>query len=175
MGIRQLYREIIRKGYNKQRRDRLHNPNVTVFSSNCVGGVICHDLGLRFNSPTVNLFMNPADYLRFLGNISHYLAADLKQVYEDGSYPVGMLDDVRIDFVHYASFYEAAACWKRRCERVDLTHCCAIMVDRDGCTPAHAVEFSKLPFESKVFLTASASDLPCAISNRNWFEPNGQT
>lgn len=173
MSFRYQGREILRSTFNKRRRDRLQYPSVSVFSSNCVGGIICHDLGLRFDSPTVNLFMYPADYLRFLSDLPHYLSVELKQVHEDGAYPIGMLDDVRIDFVHYGSFQEASTAWKRRCARVNLNRCCAIMVDRDGCTKEQAIAFSELPFESKAFLTAATSDLPCAVSHGCWLEPGG--
>ena len=66
--IRVRVREARREKLLADQVRRLKNSGVTVFSSNCVGAVACHDLGMRFNSPTVNLFMKPADYLRFLGN-----------------------------------------------------------------------------------------------------------
>lgn len=174
MGIRQHVRNHFRKKHNICARELLTNLDATVFSSNCVGGVISHDLDLRFNSPTINLFMYPADYLRFLGNLPYYLSLEPKQIDVDSPYPVGMLDDVRVDFVHYSCFLDAFSAWERRCERVDLTNCCAIMVDRDGCTYDQAVPFSNLPFECKAFLTAAPLDLSCAVSNPDWLEPNGQ-
>ena len=50
-------------------------PHPTVFASNCNGGVMTHDLGLQFKSPTVNLFIRPKEYVKFLGNLRHYLYA----------------------------------------------------------------------------------------------------
>ena len=46
-----------------KQRQRLKNTNFSVISSNCNGAVMCHDLGIQFNSPTVNLSMNAEDYL----------------------------------------------------------------------------------------------------------------
>ena len=39
----------------------LANPNPTVFASNCNSGVLTHDLGLQFKSPTANLFIRPKE------------------------------------------------------------------------------------------------------------------
>lgn len=37
-----------------------------VISSNCVGGCMLSDQGVRFNSPFVNLFVNAKDFLKYL-------------------------------------------------------------------------------------------------------------
>lgn len=71
MGSR--FRQFMRKGINKRGRVRLTNLNPTVFASNCNGGVIVHDLGLQFRSPSVNLFIRPQEYVKFLSDLSHYL------------------------------------------------------------------------------------------------------
>lgn len=41
---------------NRANRNRLINQDFSLLCNNCNGGVICHDLGLQFRSPTVNLF-----------------------------------------------------------------------------------------------------------------------
>lgn len=63
------FKQFMRKGLDKRNRARLTNPNPTVFASNCNGGVMTHDLGLQFRSPTVNLYIRPKEYVRFLGNL----------------------------------------------------------------------------------------------------------
>lgn len=45
-----------------------------------VWGVILHELGERFNSPTVNLFFKAEDYLKFLENLDYYLKQALVEV-----------------------------------------------------------------------------------------------
>lgn len=70
-------RKSARASVIRSSRERLVNTSVTVFSSNCVDAVVCHDFGMRFNSPMVNLFMMPDDYLRFLNNLKYYLALDV--------------------------------------------------------------------------------------------------
>lgn len=153
--FKKLIRERARASVLRSSRERLVNTSVTVFSSNCVGAVVCHDFGMRFNSPMVNLFMMPDDYLRFLNNLKYYLSLDVIDggTSEWGGYPVGLLGDVKLHFVHYPSFEVARQKWIARVKRVDLNNCCAIMIDRDGCTPKMAKSFDALPFERKVFLT----------------------
>lgn len=64
---------LLRRSIDAKNRSRLINTEPTVFASNCNGGVMLHDLGLQFRSPTVNLYIRPKDYIRFLQNLDHYL------------------------------------------------------------------------------------------------------
>lgn len=171
MGIRQTYRNLARKKRLEQCRLRLTNHEVTILSSNCVGGVIYHDLGLRFMSPTINLFMRPTDFVRFLSDVPHYLNCGLQEIATNETYPCGDLDGLRLDFVHYGSFAEAKAKWDERSSRVNLNNCCAIMVDRDGCTREDAMAFDSLPIDQKAFLSARHMDgIRCEIVNPEWIE-----
>ena len=43
----------------------LKNKDFTIISHNCVGGVIYHDLGLKFNTPTINLFFMAKDFIKY--------------------------------------------------------------------------------------------------------------
>ena len=63
----------LRRSIDAKNRSRLNNTEPTVFASNCNGGVMLHDLGLQFRSPTVNLYIRPKDYVRLLQNLDHYL------------------------------------------------------------------------------------------------------
>ena len=62
--IKQKYRKILRGRIDKKNRSLLKNRDITIISANCVGGVIYHDLGLAFNSPTINLFFSASDYVK---------------------------------------------------------------------------------------------------------------
>lgn len=55
--------------YRKRLVRRLTNLAPSILSLDCVGGVMAHDLRLRFNSPTVNLFSNPAGILSTMWRI----------------------------------------------------------------------------------------------------------
>ncbi|MBQ8261292.1 MAG: DUF1919 domain-containing protein [Lachnospiraceae bacterium] len=147
-------KKMLRDMYNNANRKRLKNTNISLIASNCNGCLILHDLGLKFNSPFVNLWMKPTDYVRFLSNIHHYLSCDLFFVDEpDISYPVGVLDDVRIYFQHYKTSQDAKEKWLERSKRIDFENLFILFNDRDGCTYQNLVDFDALPYKNKVVFT----------------------
>ena len=62
-----LSENFFRPYIEKKMRRLLHNKDATIFSCNCTGGVMLHDLGLKFNTPTVNFFFHADDYLKLIG------------------------------------------------------------------------------------------------------------
>ena len=80
--------------------------NITLLCNNCSGGVIFHELGLKFMSPTINLWMKPKDFIKYCSNLKHYSQCKLKfldsSLYLPRSekYPVACLDDIIIYFQH---------------------------------------------------------------------------
>ena len=82
-------------------RKNLKNRDVSIISQNCLGGVVSHDLNLRFLSPTINLYMNSDDFLTFVENIKLFKEAKLEFIKSNYKYPVGILrvDDFYITFI----------------------------------------------------------------------------
>ena len=143
-----------RKFINKRNRQRLKNDTFSLFSSNCNGCCICHDLGLQFRSPFVNLSLDAEDYIRFLKDPRNYLDAQLEFVPDtDKGYPVGRLKDISLYFVHYHSPQEASEAWERRKKRIDWNNLFVLMTDRDGCTEELLREFDALPYRNKAVFT----------------------
>lgn len=66
MIIAKKYRKLLRTIINRKNRKRLNNEKFSIISSNCVGGVISHELGKQFNSPAVNLFFKNEDFVEFV-------------------------------------------------------------------------------------------------------------
>ena len=64
----------------KKKRLDLKNSDFTIISSNCLGGVISHKLGLKFMSPTVNLFIEPSSFVKFCKNLPFYFEQPLVAV-----------------------------------------------------------------------------------------------
>lgn len=92
MKISKYYRKFLRRKLNKKNQLKLNNHSFSLIASNCVGGVITHELGMRFDSPTVNLFFYPEDYLKLLSNFKYYiqecsLVQDIKLTLQN-KYPV---------------------------------------------------------------------------------------
>lgn len=107
-----------------------HTPSI--IASNCIAGEIYNDLGLKFMSPTINLFFNAKDFLKFVLNLKYYTAQKLVFIKNTaGDYPLGQLDDIYVHFLHYKTAEEAAEKWYERCKRIDYENIYVIMSDQD--------------------------------------------
>lgn len=139
------------------------------------GGVILHELGERFNSPTVNLFFKAEDYLKFLENLDYYLKQALVEVESEKNYPVAKLDDITIYFMHYSSFDEAKTTWKKRVARINKNNLYVIFVQQSGCTERVLEEFDKLPYKHKLALTSEPmSEIKCSYCIPGTAQSNGE-
>lgn len=144
----------LRRLYNFRNRLRLKNHDFSLIASNCVGGCILHDLGLPFNSPFVNVYLMPSDFLRFCERMGHYLDEDLGFTRMDGiNYPLGVLDDIMLHFMHYSSEQETKDAWDRRKERINMDNLFVMFTDRDGCTHDDLLRFDRLNLRNKVVFT----------------------
>ena len=179
MKISKYYRKFLRRKLNKKNQLKLNNHSFSLIASNCVGGVITHELGMRFDSPTVNLFFYPEDYLKLLSNFKYYiqecsLVQDIKLTLQN-KYPVGKLDDIVIHFVHYRNFEEAKHKWETRCSRIHWDNLYFMMVERDGCTEEQVRKFDELPYEHKIIFTKKRyPEIRTAYFIENSLQENGE-
>ena len=181
MNIIQIYRNLRSKYLFRKRKQyfaalrKIIKPTTTIISSNCFAGRIMQDLNYEYNSPTLGLYFFANDYIKFLKNLKHnLLGATLvfaqESKYSLGNerhnkwpfkYPIGLLDgDIEIHFLHYHSEEEARIKWERRAHRVNFDD--LIIIGMQQNLPSHKAveEFSKLPFERKVyFVTEEYSNL----------------
>lgn len=167
-GLKKKHREILRSGINRRNRGTLRNTAPTIITNNCNGGVIMHDLGLRFCTPTVNLCIPFLDYVRFCERPPHYLALSQSELRRGETSsegcPTGVLEDVRLVFVHYPTFEMARDKWFERVKRVDTGNLFLMLVQRDGCTAEDVRRFGALPYEHKVaFVAKPMPDVSCAV------------
>ena len=103
-----------------------HKKDQSAFRNNCTGGVILHDLDLKFDTPTINtLFYSADDFVFFVSNIREFFKSDVFKI-DDSKYPYPIggikLGDrvVKIGFVHYSTFEEGKRKWIERFARVDF-------------------------------------------------------
>ena len=113
----------------------------TIIANNCIAGSMLHDLGLRFNTPTINLQILPREYIKFCRDFRHYMETEIQECKQSelsdvhkydlinmfghvpiNEFPYGLCDDILIVFQHYSNFNEARAAWNRRKARVDYDH-----------------------------------------------------
>lgn len=144
------------------KRKKLKKTNISVISSNCVGGCILHDLNLQFNSPTVNLSFNAPDFVKFCENLPEYLGGELHFFTDKNKpYPCAKINDVTIDFVHYNSNDEAKNAWERRKNRIVWENLYFILCERDGCSYDVMSRFDSLTNKKKILLTHKKYGFKC--------------
>lgn len=148
--IKKLSNKYCRQWINKRLRAKLKNHQMSVISSNCNGALILHDLGEAFRSPFVNLYLDPADFIKYLQQPRHYQAQELFFVESDKGYPVAKLDDIWLYFVHYHSEQDAREKWQQRSARINWDNVFVMMTARDGFTEADLRAFDALPYAHKV-------------------------
>lgn len=165
---------LLRRPIAKKMRARLENKNFSLFCNNCTGAMILHDLGVQFNSPCVNLFIEEPYYLKFIQNLPHYQKQRLVFFKTDKPYPVAKLDDIVIDFMHYSSNEEAEQKWYERFSRVNYDNIFFMLHQREKCTDDILREFDSLPFENKVmFVSKPYTELKSAFYFKDRQTPQG--
>ena len=143
---------------NRLNRVKFHEKNVCILSMNCTGGILYHDLGLPFLSPTINLFFHAEDFIRFCERLDDYLKIDKlvecfdPDVVQDRPYPVAWLGDIKLFLVHYHSVSEAQDAWNRRKKRIRKEEIVVLATDRDGMTDSLKDRFEKLPYPKVMFV-----------------------
>lgn len=155
----------------KLRRKQLTAASFTIISNNCWGGMVYESYGLRKETPTVGMFIMPADYIKFVRDLPHYLAQELTFVDPDnskwratlsgesnwGTYLIGTLDDIELHMLHYHDEATARRKWNDRVKRVNYDRILYKFNDQNGCTPADMKEFMDLPVEPKIAFVSSSS------------------
>ena len=154
--IRSAINKIQRIFINRRLKSRLQNHGMTVISANCVGAFILHDLNEPFNSPFVNLYLSPNDFVRYLQNIEFYQRQSLTFIQSEKPYPVAKLADLKVHFMHYRNSQEAQQKWLARSARINLDNLFIMMTDKDdaqGIAYEDLAAFDQLPFKNKVVFT----------------------
>lgn len=142
----------------KQRWKELGGESLSILSNNCLGGLVSHDLGLRFDSPTVNLCMPLPSFVLLMEHLDEALVARVEESSDKATpYPVGILKltagDILLHFMHYRCFSSAVKTWQKRSERVVKERLVIIAAENVRCDDSVLLRFHSLPFP-KVLLTA---------------------
>ncbi len=151
----------------KNRRKKLRNENFTIISNNCWGGTIYESYGIKKMSPTIGMFIMPADYLKFVSDLKHYLEQPLifispeesrwRSVLENkrnwGTYLIGRLDDIELHMLHYHDQKAARHKWESRIHRINWNNILYKFNDQNGATVDDLKTFIHMPFKNKICFT----------------------
>jgi len=171
--VKRKINHLFRKGINYALRKRLTNHQMSIISSNCNGALILHDLDEQFRSPFVNLYLDPADFIKYLQNPAFYQQQTLQFEHTERHYPVATLGDIRLYFVHYHSEQEAREKWQQRSARINWDNLFIMMTARDGFTEADLQAFDALPYSHKVvFVHKPYPEIKSAVYIRGFEQQN---
>ncbi len=136
-------------------RKSLKNKDITFLCPNCIGGILFHDLGLQFKSPTVNLMMTQTDFLKFVLKMDYYLQQEFEFFkHDEYNFPCARLDDITIHFTHYHTEEEAQNKWKERAKRINKDNLFVFLMERDGLSKEDILLLKNLNAKGVVVFTA---------------------
>lgn len=151
-------------------RGRLENRDFSFLVPNCLGGILLHDLGLRFLSPTVNLMLTQDEFLSFVLNLDAYLSEQLSFLERpEGECPRATLSpsglpQILIHFTHYKTEQEASEKWYERAQRINRDNLFILIEERDGIGRQELEAFGTLKARGIVAFTCNEyADLPYCV------------
>lgn len=151
--LKPLYHWFVRLSKWK-RRIGLKCTDFTIISNNCTGGYVYQYFGIPYKTPTEGLYFTTEDYLKLLERPEYYFKHEVKLVDSQRStlakmgrdicYPVGLIDDVEIYFMHYPDPEEALSKWYRRASRMNFKKLFFLLTETELTTEDHIKRFSNL-------------------------------
>ena len=97
--IYHLFEKIFRTCNRYILRKKLRNKDFSLITNTCVGGIMCHELGVRFLSPMVNVGFEDKDFPKFAKNLRWYMQQPLKFIDTNEPWPVAYCGDILMHFV----------------------------------------------------------------------------
>ncbi|EEZ6550672.1 DUF1919 domain-containing protein [Escherichia coli O79:H28] len=129
--------------------------DLSIISSNCIGTRLYQSADKKYLSPTINLWMPPADFLKFSCNLEFYIQQELKiNNNKQFQYPCGRLGDITLHFQHYKNFEVAKKKWDERKDRINWDKILFIFTDRDGATIDSLVKMADVSKNVFVFCSS---------------------
>ena len=140
--------------YKAYRRIGLKCKDFSIVSNNCTGGYVYQYFGIVYNTPTEGLYFTTEDYIKLIKRPKHYfehevilidphqsvLAKAGKNIY----YPVGVIDDIEVYFMHYHKPEEALNKWYRRASRINYNKLFFLLTETELMEDEHLKQFSEI-------------------------------
>ncbi len=159
---------------------------ICIFSNDCWGAEFYRCTGRPYNTPFVGLMIMAPCYLRFLKRPHFYLNKPLhfstttrypglQEIHEKKSYPVGVIEDIEIHFLHYKNQGEAIAKWNSRKLRIDWDHLyIKFSMDKDYAEQDLLHDFETLPYQNKISFSKKPYESRSNVQLANYTENGAQ-
>lgn len=142
------------------RRIGLKSKDFTIISNNCTGGYVYQYYGISYKTPTEGLYFITSDYLKLVERPEYYFTHDVVLIEPQESvlakrgltidYPVGLIDDIEVYFMHYHDPKEAIDKWKRRSSRMNLNKVFYLLTETELMQEGDVRRFSELIVTKKL-------------------------
>ncbi|WP_293748395.1 DUF1919 domain-containing protein [uncultured Paraglaciecola sp.] len=157
-------RVLRKKGTLRKELEIIKNKNFVIISDNCWGGEVYKWYNRAYNTPFVGLGIYGECYIKLLSSFDYYMGLELKfkpqnetkhpHMFKKAYYPMGLLGDIEIHFVHYNSEQDAKDKWDKRTKRMmavsDKNSFFFKFCDDWKAEVKQFEQFHKLPFKNKV-------------------------
>lgn len=168
-------------GFDFEKYEKLRENTPTIIAPNCWGGITYNTLGLSFKSSIINMFIEPDDYMKMIGNLEYYMDQELEYVRSqynsdiDITYPVLRCGDILLHFNHYNSVEEAIAKWEQRKKRINWNNLFIMFFDEFG---KKVEDFSRINNKKKIYFYKELSPedksdwmlkLPCPLNDNAFY------
>lgn len=117
----------------------LVNKNITIISSDCTGGLLYHDLGLEFKSPTINMAIEAHGFVELCSDLKKHISQSSLRIDNTQSsmngldYPIMVLgDSIYLHGIHYHTTNEFIEKWNSRKNRINYNDIFCIFTAKDG-------------------------------------------
>jgi uncharacterized protein (DUF1919 family) len=166
-----ILRNPIQKYIKNKKRKKLQNTDFTLLTPDCTGGIIYHNLGLKFLSPTINLMMLQKDFLQFVLHLDDYLEGTF-HFFKHETYacpcaklvPQNNKKEITIHFTHYHSEEESIIKWNERKGRINKNNLFIVIEQRDGITKEDLLQLGEIKATGIVAFTyEDYPDIPYAV------------
>lgn len=148
--FKEIYLDNRRRVLSRIVKKKIDLSDVSIISMNCIGGILYHDCNAKFLSPTIDLFFEASDFIKFINNLDLYLSEKPK-VIMGSRFPIGVLGDIKLYFMHYKSAEEALKKWEERKKRINKDKIFVIMVERNGFNKGNFESFNNIKYPKLLF------------------------
>lgn len=161
-------RVLQKKSILKKELEIIKDKNYVIISDNCWGAEIYQRYGKPYNTPFVGLGIYGDCFIKLLSDFDYYMGLELTfkpqnetkhpYTFKEAYYPMGLLGDVEIHFVHYNTEEDAKNRWERRTKRMlevtDKDDFFFKLCDDWKAEVNHFKQFHELPFKNKLSFIA---------------------